>query len=155
MLQIRADSIPMRVIAGLLGVAVVLLAVVYLFNLKMVMLEFYLNMILALVVPAVYLRKRASSRQSNIIPWYDLLIALVGFGIGTYLAINAKSIYMRGWEGGAPTPALFVAGALLLILFEGTRRSFGWWISEFASSSPSSRSFRMSCPACSRDSSSL
>ncbi|MFC1990321.1 TRAP transporter permease [Chloroflexota bacterium] len=124
--KIRAGSVPVRAAVGVLGMTMIILAVLYLFHIRMILLEFYLFILIALAIPITFLIRRATPRESDVIPWYDLVLAIVGGGIGIYFAMNAKNIMTQGWEMGAPTPAIIAGVVLLLILLEGTRRSFGW-----------------------------
>ena len=127
MLKIRRDSLSVRVVVDILGVGILVLAVVFIFNLRILLQEFYLYALMALAIPVVFLSSRATSRaSSDFIPWYDLLLTLVGAGIGTFFALKGKEILLEGWEMGAPTPIMILALILCLVLIEGTRRTFGW-----------------------------
>lgn len=114
-----------RTIVGLLGGSIIVLAVLYHFNLVMMLEEFYLNILLGLSIPILFIRHRIGKYSSDVVPWYDLLMGGLGLAMGTYVAFHAKEIYMEGWELGAPTPMLIGGFLLLLVLLEGTRRSFG------------------------------
>ncbi|MFC1990469.1 hypothetical protein ACFLVW_07995, partial [Chloroflexota bacterium] len=91
--KIHSGSLPVRVIVGVLGMMIVALAVIYLFRLTVMFMEFYLYALVVLAIPIVFLIRRATPRESDEIPWYDLLIALVGGGIGIYFALNAQNIF--------------------------------------------------------------
>ena len=124
MFQLNSQGILIRAVAGLLGCTIIILAILYHFNLVMMLEEFYLYILLALATPILFFRHRARG-TSHHIPWYDLLLGLIGFIIAAYIALFAKEIYMEGWELGAPTSMMVAGFILILILLEGVRRSFG------------------------------
>ena len=126
MFKIRTSSLPVRVIEGGLGLGIIILSITYLFNLKILLLEFYLYLLIALATPIVFISSRATSKESDVIPWYDILLGVLGGAISFYFAVNAEKIVLQDWEMGAPLPMMTAGFILCLIMIEGTRRTFGW-----------------------------
>ena len=89
--------------------------------------EQYLGLILILVLGSVFLSVPAnSSAPKDSAPWYDLLLLLLSFVAGGYLAIFYPRIVN---EIGELTPEKVALGALALFLvMEACRRMSGWWL---------------------------
>ena len=125
---IRVRSWPIRALISVMGLTIIVLAVLYLFHFVVMLEQLYLSVLMALSIPILFLVKRASAKTAEVIPWYDIGLALIGVGIGGYFALNAEKIAMAGWDMTAPTPAMLAGFVLLVLLMEGIRRAFGWWI---------------------------
>jgi|GEM_PF-2253440 len=66
----------------------------------------------------------AKGRSEQSIPWYDVLLALLGFGVGFYHLIFEADLIERS---GDPTHAdLIVATLASVLVFEAARRVVGW-----------------------------
>jgi TRAP transporter 4TM/12TM fusion protein len=68
-----------------------------------------------------YPAKRSSQRGS--LPWYDALLAVIGFVTGWYVAIDFADISTRLFE--APLKGLVTASIFFLLTVEGLRRTVG------------------------------
>ncbi|MFZ5867637.1 MAG: TRAP transporter permease [Thermodesulfobacteriota bacterium] len=64
-------------------------------------------------------------------PWYDVLLALLGIGVGVYHVIFYQDLLARA--GINTTMDFVVAGVAVLLVLEGTRRVAGWPIVMVAS----------------------
>jgi TRAP transporter 4TM/12TM fusion protein len=117
---------PKRVAVGICGISIMGLAIVYQFNICMLLEEFYLYILLALATPILFLTRNYKGEKSKKVPWYDWLIAIISLGICGSFALQAKTIYMMGWEAEAPKVATWSAVILYIIILEGTRRTYGW-----------------------------
>ncbi len=86
----------------------------------------YLYWLCALLVGSVFLLVPGAKRaRRDRVPWYDVLLFLLSFGVFTYFALNAQRIVEEGWEYKAPREAVWVAYAGWLMLLEATRRAGG------------------------------
>src|SRR3990172_3096986 len=86
----------------------------------------YLYWLCALLVGGVFLLVRGGKgARRDGVPWYDVLLFLLSFGVFTYFALNAQRIVEEGWEYKAPREAVWVAYAGWLMLLEATRRAGG------------------------------
>lgn len=63
-------------------------------------------------------------RMDESIPWYDMILALVGFGVGFYHLIFEADLIER--SGDPNTPDLVVATLASVLVFEAARRVVGW-----------------------------
>lgn len=115
-----------RIGVGILGVLIIILAITYQFNVYMILEEFYLYILLALATPILFLTKNYKGQSVENAVWYDWILAVLAFLICGSFALQAKTIYMMGWEMEAPQSALWSAVVLYVIILEGTRRAFGW-----------------------------
>lgn len=86
----------------------------------------YLYWLCALLVGTIFLFLPASERaRRDGVPWYDVLLYLLTFGVFTYFALNANRILSEAWEFMAPTTAIGMAALGWLLLLEATRRAGG------------------------------
>jgi TRAP transporter 4TM/12TM fusion protein len=87
--------------------------------------EQYLGLFLGLVLANLFLNvphRRRAVRDS--VPWFDLVFALWGLGLGLYIAIFWKYIISHM---SLITPARIILGiAAILLVLEGIRRLMGW-----------------------------
>jgi TRAP transporter 4TM/12TM fusion protein len=86
--------------------------------------EQYLAGILAIATPLVFLHVSASGeRGRGVVPWYDLLAAILAFAAAAYLASRYATLSeltsKQPWDG------LLAAGALIVLFIEGLRRTSG------------------------------
>lgn len=78
---------------------------------------------LALILALVFLVVPARRRDTDGVPWYDLLLAAAGFGLCLYPVVNHDQIAARM---GFPTPLEQWLGVLTaLLVVEATRRTIG------------------------------
>lgn len=127
MLRVKSDSLLVRGILETLSLAIIVMAIIYLWNIVPIFLQFYIYILMGLGLPMVFLLNRAKG-NSDFIPWYDLLLSALSLGIGIYFTLNARNIFISVWEHKAPTEGVVLGGILLALLLEATRRSFGWII---------------------------
>ena len=86
----------------------------------------YLYALGALLVGAVFLFVPAGARaRHDGVPWYDVLLYLLTFGVFAYFAFNAHRILEEAWEFMAPPAAVGIAALGWLLLLEATRRAGG------------------------------
>ena len=86
----------------------------------------YLYWLGALLVGSVFLLIPAGRRaRRDGVPWYDVLLFALSFGVFAYFALHAQRIVEEGWEYKAPREAVWVAYAGWLMLLEATRRAGG------------------------------
>ncbi|MFC1969488.1 TRAP transporter permease [Chloroflexota bacterium] len=83
----------------------------------------HIGVILVLVFWLIPVGK-GTSRQK--LPWYDILLALIGFGWNAYIIINFDDLYVR-CNAALPLtiPELVVCWAFFLVVFEAARRTVG------------------------------
>jgi TRAP transporter 4TM/12TM fusion protein len=66
-----------------------------------------------------------SARQRRL-PWYDVILAVVGSYAALYITIHYEALLQRV---GTPEAMDVVMGSVLIVLvLEGTRRAVGWWL---------------------------
>jgi TRAP transporter 4TM/12TM fusion protein len=68
-----------------------------------------------------YPARRGTERRQ--LPWYDALLALIGFVTGWYVALDFSDISVRLFE--APAKGIITASILFLLTVEGLRRTIG------------------------------
>ena len=72
-----------------------------------------------------YPAKKGTMRP-NFIPWYDVVLMVLGAGAFFYYAFNAETIIMMGMKTILHTPVLIIIGAIgIIVLAELCRRSVG------------------------------
>ncbi|MEM5781256.1 MAG: TRAP transporter large permease subunit, partial [Lawsonibacter sp.] len=79
--------------------------------------------IVILFVFVVFPRKKGGMQKTNYMPWYDLILAIIGSGAFFYFVINEKSLMMRATRITQIEIVLGILGAV--ILFECCRRVVG------------------------------
>ena len=67
---------------------------------------------------------RGKGRTDKTVPWYDALLALVGFAIGFYHMVFEAELIER--SGDPNTPDLVIATIAAVLVFEAARRVMGW-----------------------------
>jgi len=86
----------------------------------------YLYWLGALLVGSVFLLIPGGHRaRRDGVPWYDVLLFALSFGVFAYFALNAQRVVEEGWEYKAPREAVWIAYAGWLMLLEATRRAGG------------------------------
>lgn len=88
--------------------------------------KMYLGVLLAALIPQVFLVIPATSRSSrDKVPWYDMLAAALFFCCAVYVIIHAMDIQLRGWSIRPPLPAFWLGIAAWMLVIEAVRRSTG------------------------------
>lgn len=84
----------------------------------------YIGMFMALMLSAVFISVPATKKSSRTkVPWYDWILAVLGFCAGLYIVINYPNIVMTM---GVITHARFYMSVLaILIILEAIRRILG------------------------------
>jgi len=86
----------------------------------------YQYALFALLVPMAFLIFPFGSNASRTkVPWYDMLAAIIMFGLLAYFFFNAEKIVDSGWEMGAPDYIVWMGIALWALVLEATRRAGG------------------------------
>ena len=86
--------------------------------------EQFLNGILAVAVPLVFLSVRATrAGKGGTIPWYDGAAAVVGFGAALYMAVRYPTL--AELVADHPVDGLIAGTIMLVLLTEGLRRTVG------------------------------
>ncbi|MCK4786690.1 MAG: TRAP transporter fused permease subunit [Desulfobacteraceae bacterium] len=127
----RYEGLPkyLKVLFLVLSIGGIALAVYYhFFNVSgMVLIDFaYYYLMLAAYCACGFLILPASKRDraKGVVPWYDLVAAVLAFGIAIYFFSNSKEITLVGWH--QPTPLnLALACIFCLLVVEAGRRSAG------------------------------
>ena len=91
--------------------------------------EQVLSLILALVLPLVFLRYPARgsvSGQRDKIPFYDVIAALLGFSCALYVAFEYPRIFEELYT--RPLDATIIGAVLILLVVEGLRRTAGTFL---------------------------
>lgn len=86
--------------------------------------EQYLGLYLALVLGSVYLLYPSSKKGPwNRVPWYDVILSLMGIAVGIYLLIEVPKI---AWGTKMTWVQLVFAGIAIPLVIEASRRTLGW-----------------------------
>ena len=85
--------------------------------------EQFLAAMLALVLPLAYLTVPARKGATDPLPWYDAVAAAIGFAAAGYVAVDYPQLANE--IAYQPTHALVLSAVLLLLIFEGVRRTAG------------------------------
>ncbi|MFC2032256.1 TRAP transporter permease [Chloroflexota bacterium] len=83
---------------------------------------FYFAIFLSIVF-IIYPGAKRSSRTS--VPWYDVMLFCLTFGISTYFIVVSWDITYKGWDFQPPFQAGILAAGLCLIVLETVRRVGG------------------------------
>ena len=87
--------------------------------------EQFLGGMLTLALPLIYLYVPAGKDRARTgpVPWYDVILAIVGFLAAGYTAWNFPTVGERIFE--RPLDALLVGTIIILLIIEGVRRTVG------------------------------
>jgi len=87
--------------------------------------EQYYGFFLAIAFASVFLLVPATKGAArNRLPWYDVILSLLGSGVGLYVAILYPEIL---WRVGVITPdRVIISTIAILLILEGARRLTGW-----------------------------
>lgn len=126
----RTPSLPWRIIIASFTAIGLLLAINYVFRLRLLgNLEFessYLYSLYAVLLSPVFIVFRASKRSSGrSVPWYDLLLFGLTFAISAYFASIAFEASQRAWDVVGPPHVVIVGGLFCLLVLEAVRRAGG------------------------------
>jgi TRAP transporter 4TM/12TM fusion protein len=87
--------------------------------------EQYIGLFLALSLFATFILVPARGKQdSNYVPWYDLIAALAGLGVGLYIFFQYPALVDT--LGEITTETTILGSLTVLLLAEGSRRLIGW-----------------------------
>lgn len=88
------------------------------------LMEQYYGIILAMVLPSVFLLVPPTKRLARVLPWFDVLLAIAGFGVGLYVAVLYPQIVR--WLGIITPDRVIVSTIAIVLVFEAVRRFTGW-----------------------------
>lgn len=119
-----------RTVSTIIGIAIFGLALNYIFNIGLfgtVMLEnSYLYMLMALGSFQVFILYAPAKAFAARLPWFDVVLGLLGFAGLTYFAWYGLEITAEGWMLSPPNEAVvWMSVALCFIILEGLRRVAG------------------------------
>ena len=86
----------------------------------------YYYLLYAIYASCTFVLLPARKKDKNRIPWYDLVLAVLGFGIPFYFFLNAEEITMLGWVPPRTTLALTLGTIYGILAIEGGRRIGGF-----------------------------
>ena len=88
----------------------------------------YFYLLIALMLPFTFLIFPGWSKAPlDRIPWYDIALFVITFGIAIYLMAHIRAAAANGWEfGGAPKGVIYAGLVMWAVLMEALRRSGGW-----------------------------
>lgn len=127
----RYESLPqpLKIICLVLFVIGIGLFIFYIFgwSVRGWVLEFmpYYYLLYTCFSTCVFLTMPASKKDRNRIPWYDLILAALVFGICIYFTLNAWRIVNIGWVPAPHMLAFVLACIILPLAIEGGRRMAG------------------------------
>jgi len=125
----RQVGLPIRIGFAVFTVLTILLAVDYFFSLQMLGFPVpqwqYFYLVIALVLPFVFIYYPATELQRDKVYWYDWLAAILSFGIPFYFQFFIKEMEMGFWAMSPESLNLILAVILTLLVLEGARRSAG------------------------------
>ncbi len=120
----------LRTVSRLLCIAISLVGCFFTADINLyfglsVMREQYYGILIALVLANAFLLYPATRGTPRTkVPWYDVILSILGFSVGMYVAIGYRKIL---WEIGIITPDRVVMGFLAVVLvLEGVRRTLGY-----------------------------
>ena len=92
--------------------------------------EQYYGIILAMVLPATFILVPMTKRSPrNKLPWYDVILAILGVVVGLYVAVFYWNINL---EMGTVTPDRVIVGTIALaLIIEASRRVTNWFLAAF------------------------
>ena len=119
-----------RTVSTLIGLAIIGLAVNYIFNLglfgRAMQENSYLYALLALACLQVYILNAPGVTFQAHVPWYDAALGLTGFAACLYFAWHGLQITAEGWMLSPPNDGVvWLSVALCLIVLEALRRVAG------------------------------
>jgi len=120
-----------RWIALLLPTIAILIALINWYYISPFGFVFYeLSFLFALIgcfLPLTYLWvKPTTNSSSDIVPWYDIVLAIISFLIPLYFIIKQDAVALGGWDINAPPLETILGGFLWILVLEGVRRTTGW-----------------------------
>jgi len=127
----RIESTPIRVCVAIGALVSVFLSAYMIFGLGNVFNTYvfleteYFYLMLAMLIPLVFLLFPLTDRSRHHLPWYDTLLALIAFLIPLYFAFKGNEILKKGWEYTAPTHAIALAFVFWAVILEALRRAGG------------------------------
>ena len=83
----------------------------------------YYYMIIGCFGAFAYIAFPAMKRHKTHVPWFDWVLAAGILGLGVWLATEALTIQLRGWNAQAPFWPTVAAGVFVMLVLEGVRRT--------------------------------
>lgn len=92
-----------------------------------ILIEQYYGIFLAIVLVCVFLLVPPTKGAArNRVPWYDVILSILGVGVGLYVAVLYPNIL---WELGIITPDRVIMSTIAVVLIlEAVRRLTGWFL---------------------------
>src|SRR3990167_2941957 len=120
-----------RLLTAFAAIASVLLSAYLIFGIGPILQWFvpletqYFYVLLAFLIPIVFLMYPMHAGARDHTPWYDWLLALAAFAIPVYFAIRGDAMLNEGWEYNAPFHGKVLSFAMWAIVLEALRRAGG------------------------------
>lgn len=127
----RVESTPIRGCVAIGALGSIFLSAYMIFGLGNVFRTYvfleteYFYLMLAMLIPLVFLLFPLSERSRHHLPWYDALLTLIAFLIPLYFAFKGDEILKKGWEYTAPMYAIALAFVFWAVILEALRRAGG------------------------------
>ena len=123
----RIPQAKLRVATMMLPVTALIFTLIYVFHLTpfgWAILDFaYLCLLIALLLPLIFIwTPIAKGVDKNKVPWYDILLSCLAFGIPLYFFFTAYEIVSE-WGVIVPTKAIVLSVILWAVIIEAARRS--------------------------------
>jgi TRAP transporter 4TM/12TM fusion protein len=93
---------------------------------NMIYQSYYYSLLALFFSPAFILFPPTKKSSHHNIPWYDLLLFCLSFGIFLYLSFIGKNIQSEGLLFLTPTYLTILSALSCLLILEAVRRSLGW-----------------------------
>jgi TRAP transporter 4TM/12TM fusion protein len=84
---------------------------------------YYLLYVMAMVPIFMLFPMRKADKKR--LPWYDLLLGVIGLGVSIYFLANSEIIAAAGWQAPPSTPVFITAILIFLLSIEAGRRVGG------------------------------
>lgn len=121
----------LRAIVALFSVAGIAVVILFLFRINVAGRSFtengYYFLLMALLLSPLFLYVAPSRGKGSFVklPWYDVLAALLAFGIPFYLFLTSFQMSVKGWDVIAPTHVFIICLIEVILVLEAVRRSVG------------------------------
>ncbi|MCK9274259.1 MAG: TRAP transporter fused permease subunit [Syntrophales bacterium] len=125
----RKLPFPLQIVFYIFTLLSVLIAVDFFFSLGLLGFYFteyqYYYILIALLMPFVYLLLPASKTAQSYIPWYDYFAAATIFSIAFYFSTQYEPIQWGYWTMNPPLLSLILGTVLIVLTMESARRTGG------------------------------
>ncbi|MDP2659833.1 MAG: TRAP transporter fused permease subunit [Dehalococcoidia bacterium] len=128
--RFRKLSGPMGVVVRVLFIAMPVIGAIFVLDVPLyfelpIMREQYLGFFLGMALAGVFLVAPPTKRaRVDRVPFYDAILAILGFGVGVYVAILYPSILEQ--LGVIEAPRVIVSTIAIVLVLEAVRRVTGW-----------------------------